>query len=84
MKKQIPVIDSEKCIQCEKCIVICSNGAILNLFSFACSKCIKYCFSMEVTCTPNRFVFCYEQCDSCGFCIDECEQRAIYWYHIET
>ena len=81
MVNQIPVIDSDKCIRCEKCIIACPKNAIINSSNAACSKCIKYCLSMSVPCNPDHYIFCYEQCDSCGLCITACANDAIYWYN---
>jgi formate hydrogenlyase subunit 6/NADH:ubiquinone oxidoreductase subunit I len=78
-KKQIPVIDYSKCIYCDMCFDICPLNAILKVANPSCDKCIKYCFSMEVPCNREHYVFCYEQCDSCGLCISACNKEAINW-----
>lgn len=76
---QLPVIDYSKCIYCDQCYNICPHGAILKVPNPSCDKCIKYCFSMDVPCNREHYVFCYAYCDSCGLCIIACYKEAINW-----
>ncbi len=75
----VPVIDNAKCIYCDLCFEICPNAAILKEPNPSCDKCIKYCFSMEVPCNRDKYVFCYDRCDTCGLCLSVCNHEAISW-----
>ena len=77
--ERIPVIDKSKCTNCDKCVEVCHTNAILTSGNSACARCLHYCMSMEVPCNPGHYVFCYENCDSCGVCLDVCPVDAIYW-----
>ncbi len=77
--KNIPVIDSSKCIRCDKCMIACPTGAIKNATNNTCAKCIKYCISMKVPCNPAHYVFSYKKCDACGLCVIACDVNAMYW-----
>ena len=80
--KTVPFIDVAKCINCEECITVCPTNAICKQYSYSCSKCIKYCLSLEVPCNPDHYIFCYEQCDTCGLCVTACSVDAINWFEI--
>ena len=80
--QQLPVIDISKCRKCDRCLNICPHKAIVKISSPACAKCIKYCISMKVPCSPENYVFCYEKCDLCGLCVSVCKNDAIYWYKL--
>jgi len=80
-QKNIPVIDSSKCIRCDKCLIACPTGAIKNATNNACARCIKYCISMQVPCNPSHYVFSYEKCDACGLCFTACTEHALYWFN---
>ncbi len=75
---KLPVIDFAKCTNCKECIEICPQNAIIESENFSCSKCIKYCVSMDVPCNPEKIIFSYEHCDVCGKCISACPSNAIY------
>jgi NAD-dependent dihydropyrimidine dehydrogenase PreA subunit len=45
--KQLPVIDSSKCLKCDECVKSCPNNAIVKNTSPACAKCIKYCIKFQ-------------------------------------
>lgn len=81
-KAQLPVIDISKCTKCDKCYIICPHGAIVKESSSACAKCIKYCISMKVPCSPESYIICHEQCNACGLCFSYCPEQAIYWVTI--
>ena len=78
----VPIVNTEKCIKCEKCVAACPKKAILKTIDSSCAKCIKYCISMKVPCNPDHYVFCYEHCDACGLCISACPVEAIHWFKI--
>ena len=80
--EKVPIIDVAKCIKCDKCIEVCPTDAICKSGDYSCSKCIKYCLSIEVPCNPDHNVFCYEKCDSCGLCVSACSENAINWFKI--
>ncbi len=79
---QLPVIDYSLCTQCKICIEVCPSVVISDPVSFTCGKCVKYCITMEVPCSPDQFVFNYEVCDSCGICIEHCPTKAMYWHKV--
>jgi Pyruvate/2-oxoacid:ferredoxin oxidoreductase delta subunit len=83
IKSKIPIINVEKCTNCDKCIEICPTDAICKSNNYTCSKCIKYCLTMDVPCNPDHKVFCYEKCDSCGICVTSCPVNAITWFTIQ-
>lgn len=76
---QILVIDSSKCIFCDQCYNICPQRAIMKIPNPTCSKCIKYCISMQVPCNRENYVICADLCDSCGLCVTVCDHEAIFW-----
>jgi len=76
---RLPVIDYSLCTQCKTCIEVCPMYAISDPVSFTCGKCVKYCITMEVPCSPDQFVFNYEACNSCGICIENCPSEAMFW-----
>jgi formate hydrogenlyase subunit 6/NADH:ubiquinone oxidoreductase subunit I len=78
-----PVIDFSKCTRCEKCIAICPTHAIIKTPNPNCAKCIKYCISMKVSCSPDNYVFYYDDCNFCGYCVAICPTRAINWFSPE-
>jgi len=75
----VPVINYNLCTHCKTCIEICPQGAISNPISFSCSKCVKYCITMEVPCPPDHYVFNYKECNNCGDCIEHCPADALHW-----
>jgi len=77
---KIPIIDPETCISCDKCLEICPHQVISKNNSDVCSKCIKYCISMEVPCNPDFYIFHYDKCDNCGLCIEICPTNSIIWF----
>lgn len=78
---QVPVIDFTKCIKCKECISVCQENAILESSGTNCSRCIKYCLSLDVPCNPDQYIFVYERCNHCGLCIEKCTQSAIYLFN---
>lgn len=78
-EQRIPVINSEKCVVCDLCVEICPVDAIVKDSVTICSRCIKYCISMEVPCKPVCYVIYGDICTSCGLCISECKNNAISW-----
>lgn len=80
--EKVPVIDILKCINCDKCITACPKNIIYKKMEYSCSKCLKYCLSIQVPCNPKHYIFCYEQCDGCGLCVSVCPVDAINWFKI--
>lgn len=76
---KLPAIDFDKCNRCRNCIKVCPNNAISISLDLACGRCVKYCLSMEVPCTPKEICFSYDKCSACGVCLDECPEKAIFW-----
>ena len=80
--KKIPVIDYTKCIKCDTCMNVCHTKTIRKEADYTCVRCVQYCRTMQVPCNPNHYVFCYEDCDSCGECVTSCPENAMYWMDI--
>ena len=80
LPEKLPVIDFLKCGKCKKCIDACPREAIIEPMNTSCSKCIKYCISMNVPCSPENLIFEYDLCDACGLCVETCPDKAIYWF----
>ncbi|HNW69436.1 MAG TPA: 4Fe-4S binding protein [Bacteroidales bacterium] len=80
---KVPVIDVASCKKCKKCVEICTKNAISETNNYSCSKCMKYCISMDVPCVPDTYFFDYEKCDGCGICIEKCPSNAISWYKVD-
>ncbi len=78
-KATLPYIDYNKCIHCEKCILICPTQVIEKIPNSNCDKCIKYCIVLEVTCFPYNYLFNYDHCNSCGLCVAICPEGAVKW-----
>lgn len=80
MKKnmQFPVIDCTKCSRCEKCIGICPEQAIKLVRSISCSRCIRYCLSMDVPCNQYHVEIDVSKCTLCGLCLGICDDNAIF------
>ena len=76
---RIPVVNAAHCKKFGKCVEICPRQAIAEPTNSTCSRCIKYCISLEVPCSPEHVVIMYDLCDSCGRCIEECPHDAIVW-----
>lgn len=76
---KIPVINGDKCIRCLECVDVCPQSAIKAPSNNSCAKCVKYCITMEVPCTPSKVIFDYKLCDSCGKCVEVCKTGAIYF-----
>ncbi|HPB25216.1 MAG TPA: 4Fe-4S binding protein [Bacteroidales bacterium] len=79
----IPVINTALCKKCKKCVDICTKNAISEINNYSCSKCMKYCISMDVPCVPETYFFDYEKCDACGICIEKCPYNAISWHKVD-
>jgi Pyruvate/2-oxoacid:ferredoxin oxidoreductase delta subunit len=79
---RLPVIDFSLCNECNRCIETCPHKAIVEHMNYSCSKCIKYCVTMNVPCSPKKIIFTYELCDACGLCIPACPVHAIQWFKI--
>ncbi|HPV41099.1 MAG TPA: 4Fe-4S binding protein [Spirochaetota bacterium] len=80
----LPAVDAKKCKKCNLCINACPVNAILESTNNCCAKCIKYCISMEVPCSPEYIVFDYERCDACGKCLAACPHEAISWVTVTS
>lgn len=78
--KHLPVIDATKCTGCEECVEVCPNDAIFKQANYDCLKCVKYCLSKDISCKPHHILFCYDNCDSCGLCIEACKSKALQWF----
>ena len=78
----VPIIKTELCLNCDKCVAACPTNAIYKKVDVSCAKCIKYCIAMKVPCNPEHYIFCYEQCDACGKCVSVCPVDAVYWFKI--
>ncbi len=73
----IPLVDLHKCTRCGTCIEVCQVNAISIIRSQFCSRCIKYCLTMEVPCHSDQLVFDYGLCTGCGDCQLKCLEGAI-------
>jgi ferredoxin len=76
---RLPVVDPSKCDGCDQCIKVCPHAAIYQPGEVTCSKCIKYCLTMEVPCRHDHVAFSYGACDSCGICVAACTRGALIW-----
>lgn len=65
------------CNGCHACIAVCPHGAIDECMRTGCSKCLQYCLSMNVPCTPKPVRVREELCDGCGRCLAVCPVGAI-------
>lgn len=72
MTEKLPVIDFFKCKKCMKCIETCPGRGVIEPMNTSCSKCIKYCISIQVPCSPENLIFVYDFCDACGLCVETC------------
>jgi len=72
------VINAARCSKCNRCIQICDVKAIIEKENYNCGKCIKYCLTMEVECTPGSFIINNLPCNQCDKCIEICPEKAIY------
>lgn len=77
---KIPVVDESKCTFCGKCIAICPTVVISAKPNYSCSRCMKYCLTMNVPCNPDHYFFAYENCDGCGKCVEVCPTGAMHWH----
>lgn len=75
--KKIAVVDLSICTRCGTCIEVCPENAIFMSRSQFCSRCIKYCITMEVPCHSDQLVFDYGRCTGCGDCQLNCPEGAI-------
>lgn len=82
--KKIPFADFTKCVKCNVCISTCPVKAISAVINSCCAKCLKYCIFYEVTCLHEYLEFNMDICDSCGKCIENCPQEALFWTDPET
>jgi ferredoxin len=71
------IIDQHLCVKCGKCAEVCPDGAVLRKKNDFCSRCIRYCMTLEVPCNPLSFFIDNEKCTNCGLCVDACPERAI-------
>ena len=72
-----PTIDAALCTSCGACMTACPVLAIVEPQNYTCAKCVKYCATMEVPCTPVGITICSSICDGCGRCIPACPNGAI-------
>jgi formate hydrogenlyase subunit 6/NADH:ubiquinone oxidoreductase subunit I len=79
---EVPVINYTLCTHCNQCVEVCLKNVIQSSETFTCSKCVKYCITMEVPCSPEHYVFNYRDCDACGLCFENCPAEALYWHKI--
>ncbi|MBN1578419.1 MAG: 4Fe-4S binding protein [Chitinispirillaceae bacterium] len=81
--RNVPLIDMALCVKCRECIKTCPQKAIIvkeNDNNPQCAKCVKYCLLMEnLPCRPEDICIIYDQCNSCGECINVCRYGAISW-----
>ncbi len=82
--KKTLVINFARCEKCGTCVNICPEEAIAIIRSSLCAKCIKYCISMKVPCTPEQIFINHSKCNACGICIEKCRFGAIYFYEIDS
>jgi Pyruvate/2-oxoacid:ferredoxin oxidoreductase delta subunit len=80
---ELPVIDYNLCTHCNICVEVCPKGVISSAMNYTCDKCVKYCISMEVPCSPEHYVFNYVDCDVCGICVEHCPEKAMNWYKVK-
>jgi Pyruvate/2-oxoacid:ferredoxin oxidoreductase delta subunit len=73
----LPAIDQALCNGCGICIARCPTAALLEPMNASCSKCVKYCTTMEVPCCPTRLVLVDGLCNGCGLCATACPLHAI-------
>lgn len=81
--KRVPVIDTLRCTLCGSCMDVCPHNVIEKVRTSFCDKCVRYCVTMDVPCNPNHLIFHYNDCDSCGKCVENCEYDAIYWFEVK-
>jgi Pyruvate/2-oxoacid:ferredoxin oxidoreductase delta subunit len=74
-----PTIDPRACAGCRKCVAACPKGAILESLHLLCSKCVKYCMTLEVDCQREPPRVDLDRCDGCGLCLAACPDDAIHW-----
>ncbi len=70
-------IDPVRCTGCKACLAVCPRNALSAAEGYCCAKCVKYCLSMEVPCTPCTSIVCEDLCDGCGLCLPVCPEGAI-------
>ncbi len=85
---RVPCIDIATCTKCYKCIAVCPGEAIVirnnSDDNVLCTKCVKYCLQFEnVSCKPENVCIIFEKCNSCGACVEACDERAIGWVEQE-
>jgi len=71
------IINKHNCTKCGKCYEICKDGAVERVKNQFCSKCIRYCISLDVPCNTFYYLIVQEKCTSCGKCIESCPVGAI-------
>lgn len=74
IKDKRAVIDSEKCIECGKCIGACPYGAIIHQHRPCVSSCKVKAISMS---NDKNAVIDNEKCIECGACVYQCPFGAI-------
>jgi Pyruvate/2-oxoacid:ferredoxin oxidoreductase delta subunit len=79
---KVAVIDYSLCTHCNQCLEVCPLQVISASETFTCDKCVKYCITMDVPCSPEHYVFKYADCDGCGICITHCTVKAMYWHNL--
>ncbi|NLH50565.1 MAG: 4Fe-4S binding protein [Myxococcales bacterium] len=77
--KPRPVIDAGRCDNCGICVEGCPSRAIQETFNTTCAKCVKYCLTYQVPCTPRALIVRPELCTGCGRCVEICPRGAIAW-----
>jgi len=67
------------CTGCRACIASCPRGALQEPQDYCCAKCVKYCLTLDVPCTPLAVFLREDLCDGCGKCVPACPEGAIRW-----
>lgn len=73
----IPKVYHEKCTSCSDCINACEKHAISFTTNFYCSRCIRYCMTLDVPCKKEHIIIDPELCNSCGECVTFCKNNAL-------
>jgi ferredoxin len=75
--RNVVEIQHQHCITCSKCVELCPQNALSLNSDQYCSRCIRYCMSMDVPCHLYHIEVDVYKCNDCGICIEHCPERAI-------